>query len=52
MYCVKCRTKTSCSNVIIEQDIRGKPRYHGMCNHCGTHCFQYAKLNSVNKMKY
>lgn len=41
MYCVKCRTHRACMAVKQERDVRGKPRLHGVCNSCGTHCYQY-----------
>lgn len=50
MYCVKCRHKTDCHDIIEETDRVGKPRYHGICKHCGTHCYQYYSLKNVNNM--
>ena len=43
MYCVKCKRKNECVNVKEEHDKRGKPRMHGKCKKCGTHCYQYIK---------
>lgn len=51
MYCVKCRNKRACMAVKQEYDARGKPRLHGVCNQCGTHCFQYISGKSRSRSR-
>lgn len=44
-YCVKCKSRTTCSDYHLSTDSRGKPRLEGRCDKCNTKCFRYVKVN-------
>jgi hypothetical protein len=49
LYCMRCKAHRMCKNVKPEHDVRGKPRLHGVCKACGTHCYQYVSGKSATR---
>ena len=46
MYCVKCRKKTTCNNVINKTTKNNRNMKQGNCSNCNTKCNQFIKGNN------
>lgn len=40
-YCVKCKLKGKCNDIVLEKDKKDKSRLKGACVTCGTKLYRY-----------